>query len=672
MLGAFSRLLKYELPMMQGDDVQNVQEALALQGVLHASGADGLFGPGTKSAVEAFQRQHGLGVDGIVGRNTHDTLATLVGGGSAGSGGGGGRAGSEPVTPVAGLEGRAVPADWMPAASMKRIILHWTGGAYDPSGVDKKHYHLLIDGDGQLHRGNHPITANVPPLSSGGYAAHTKSCNSHSIGLSLCSMGGDARENPFRPGPFPITRAQWAVMDQVVAELCLRYGIEVSRETVLGHGEVQANLGITQNGKWDPMAVEWDPGRPYREVGDGIRARVAGILDALKHPTAVIIDADAETEVVPTETVTVDGEPLRGAAFDGRIWLDLNHLVTHFGWDAPVIDEKDGVAMISDPALRFAIVRTTGADGFDLTWVEVAEVSERLGLILREDARGDLHLETPSDAPEKVIVKRGQTLSQIAQLHLGDANRWTELRMEDGTPFDEESAKRLKVGAVVLLPAGQDAAKRAAASPGTRLKVDEIAQIAERIAKLEGGGATMRKTRAGAVDAILRACVENKVNDLSHQAYILATAYHETNLGQFMKELWGPTAIQKTYGHRLGNRGPAEGKLFMGRGFVQITGRNNYQKYSDIFRQDFVGNPDLVADPKIAAQILVRGMAEFGFTGKGLLSDMGLDGDFDWFNARSLINGDKNKGGDQRYPGQTKGHGIADKGRAYRQIIAMI
>ncbi|MEM8591225.1 MAG: peptidoglycan-binding protein [Pseudomonadota bacterium] len=660
MLADFTRTLKYQLPMLQGDDVRQLQEALFLQGVMHRSNIDGLFGPGTKSAVSTFQSRQGLDVDGVVGRKTFRALSALINGGTA------------PVAPAPKVEGRKIPSDWMPSAHMKRIILHWTAGRYDPSNLDKKHYHILIDGDGKVHRGKHAITANVPPLTSGNYAAHTKGTNSHSIGISLCSMGGDARQSPFRPGPFPITRVQWETMAQVAAELCLRYGIEVSRETVLGHGEVQANLGITQNGKWDPMVVEWDVGRPFLEVGDGIRARVATLLAELKNPTTAAPAAaeKGDEEVVPAETVTLDGVPLRGAAFDGRIWMDLDHLVAHKGWPAPVIDEGMVSAMISDPVLRFGISQTKDAEGFDRTWVEVPEVSERLGLALREDAEGDLHLETPSAAPEKVVVKRGQTLSQIAMIHLGDRNRWRELRKEDGTFHDDESARRLRVGAVVLLPEGTKAEETAKASPGSKLTNAEIAQIARKIAKLEGGSTTMRKKRSGAVEAILAACVKNKVNDQSHQAYILATAYHETNLGQFMEEIWGPSAVQLTYGHRLGNRGDAEGKLYKGRGFVQITGRNNYQKYSDIFGQDFISNPKLVAEPKMAAEILVRGMAEFGFTGKGLLTDMGLDGDFDWFNARSLINGDKNLGGDSRYPGLTKGEGIARKGRNYREIIA--
>ena len=42
---------------------------------------------------------------------------------------------------------------------------------------------------------------------------------------------------------------------------------------------------------------------------------------------------------------------------------------------------------------------------------------------------------------------------------------------------------------------------------------------------------------------------------------------------------------------------PGDGPKFKGRGFVQITGRKNYQLYTNLLGIDFVGHPDLAADP---------------------------------------------------------------------------
>jgi peptidoglycan hydrolase-like protein with peptidoglycan-binding domain len=57
----------------RGADVQRVQELLTTAG--YAPGpADGIFGPKTELAVLAFQDEHGLRVDGLVGANTRTAL----------------------------------------------------------------------------------------------------------------------------------------------------------------------------------------------------------------------------------------------------------------------------------------------------------------------------------------------------------------------------------------------------------------------------------------------------------------------------------------------------------------------------------------------------------------------------------------------------------------------
>jgi hypothetical protein len=57
---------------IHNDAVRNLQWSLARQG--YQVKIDGYFGPGTKTAVEAYQRAHGLQVDGVVGPTTLQQL----------------------------------------------------------------------------------------------------------------------------------------------------------------------------------------------------------------------------------------------------------------------------------------------------------------------------------------------------------------------------------------------------------------------------------------------------------------------------------------------------------------------------------------------------------------------------------------------------------------------
>lgn len=181
---------------------------------------------------------------------------------------------SEPAEPpTTGI----VPVDWMPDCKMQRVIAHWTAGAYSVSETDKDHYHIIVDGTGKLHRGDNSIKANVSTSDADGYAAHTKGCNTGSIGISAACMAG-AQEAPFHPGAYPLLEVQWQVLAAVAADLCLNYRIEVTPQTVLQHGEVQANLGIEQSGKWDIMKLPWDPQLSGKEVGNRFRQEVLRII----------------------------------------------------------------------------------------------------------------------------------------------------------------------------------------------------------------------------------------------------------------------------------------------------------------------------------------------------------------------------------------------------------
>ena len=53
----------------------------------------------------------------------------------------------------------------------------------------------------------------------------------------------------------------------------------------------------------------------------------------------------------------------------------------------------------------------------------------------------------------------------------------------------------------------------------------------------------------------------------------------------------------KVYASRMGNGNEAsgEGYKFRGRGYIQLTGKDNYKAFSDFIGEDCVANPDLVA-----------------------------------------------------------------------------
>lgn len=153
-------------------------------------------------------------------------------------------------------------------------------------------------------------------------------------------------------------------------------------------------------------------------------------------------------------------------------------------------------------------------------------------------------------------------------------------------------------------------------------------------------GGALNQAQVDGLEAIGQAWEQYGDGDQRKLAYILATAHHETGAFKYVREIWGPTAAQKKYEGRkdLGNTVAGDGKTFMGRGFVQLTGRRNYADWSKRTGLDLLKEPDLVTRPAVAARILVQGSMLGTFTGKKLGDYIG-GSKADYVQARRVING---------------------------------
>lgn len=122
---------------------------------------------------------------------------------------------------------------------------------------------------------------------------------------------------------------------------------------------------------------------------------------------------------------------------------------------------------------------------------------------------------------------------------------------------------------------------------------------------------------------------------LRQQAYILATAYHET--AHTMQPV-------REYGrgkkHKYGKPGKHGGQVAYGRGYVQLTWDYNYEKADKELDLGgaLIADYDLALSPGISAQILVRGMMEGWFTTRRLGQYVSAD-KCDYRNARRVVNG---------------------------------
>lgn len=87
-------------------------------------------------------------------------------------------------------------------------------------------------------------------------------------------------------------------------------------------------------------------------------------------------------------------------------------------------------------------------------------------------------------------------------------------------------------------------------------------------------------------------------------AHFMAQLCHESGSFRYMEEI----ASGQAYEGRadLGNTQPGDGRLFKGRGPIQLTGRANYRTYGNTLGIDFERHPEIVALPSIGLHVALE------------------------------------------------------------------
>jgi len=106
------------------------------------------------------------------------------------------------------------------------------------------------------------------------------------------------------------------------------------------------------------------------------------------------------------------------------------------------------------------------------------------------------------------------------------------------------------------------------------------------------------------VGPVTAAMTEFGISTPERQAAFIAQCAHESMGFAYTREIWGPTASQSRYEGRtdLGNTQSGDGKRFMGRGLLQVTGRANYATVGKRLAVNLVNSPELLEHPDLAAR----------------------------------------------------------------------
>lgn len=174
-------------------------------------------------------------------------------------------------------------------------------------------------------------------------------------------------------------------------------------------------------------------------------------------------------------------------------------------------------------------------------------------------------------------------------------------------------------------------------------------------------GGKLTTAQVQGVEVILDMWAALGLVDLRWLAYILATAFHETGgTMQPIREAFGKSTADTIARLDREWAKPGHGGLknvsrpywrdgWFGRGYIQITHRDNYQKFEDLLGVDLTTDPDKAMEPRISAHILIIGMVRGMFRTNRVTKQPERLADYfgsmlgDPVGARNIVNGKGDK-----------------------------
>jgi putative chitinase len=102
------------------------------------------------------------------------------------------------------------------------------------------------------------------------------------------------------------------------------------------------------------------------------------------------------------------------------------------------------------------------------------------------------------------------------------------------------------------------------------------------------------------IDYLNSAMQEFEIDTPLRKAAFIAQIAHESGEFRYVKEIASGEAYEGR--NDLGNYDDGDGVKYKGRGFIQITGKSNYQRISTAFGINFVDNPEWLEAPEWACR----------------------------------------------------------------------
>lgn len=105
-------------------------------------------------------------------------------------------------------------------------------------------------------------------------------------------------------------------------------------------------------------------------------------------------------------------------------------------------------------------------------------------------------------------------------------------------------------------------------------------------------------------EILLEELKKSEIQDPIEQDMFMAQMAHETGNFYYDEEIASGEAYEGRVD--LGNIETGDGKRYKGRGFIQLTGRDNYKHFGDKIGINLEKNPEKAKESKVAAKVAIE------------------------------------------------------------------
>jgi predicted chitinase len=364
---------------------------------------------------------------------------------------------------------------------------------------------------------------------------------------------------------------------------------------------------------WDGLTDAWETWQSTGSLYETIKAGIAGLVDSL---TFGLFDKDTAKKVIDGTVDFIKNFPEKLSNFindtSDHIFTFVNNAIDKMMEMNPLkekpLSEKELGAIIDQQKAA-----AEAAKAEEERQKRVAEnLQKAREIILMKTEERDRLIDEVAVLEEQATGKPSETTKKIQQ-------KREELRTSEKSLADaiqrEQQAKKEAYAPKPAAPGG--------IPPSAPTKVSgRDALVKTIVSELQNAGITNRFAIIATLANIQKEtgfkkfeedilAYKNTSNDRIRQVFTTRVKnYSDAQLHEIKKDPYKFAEViygmNTSIGKSMGNIAEGDGFKYIGRGFIQLTGKNNYALYGKLIGEDLIGNPTRLLDPVVAAKVTAQ------------------------------------------------------------------